>query len=688
MSSELQRPQPNDCLESREILVSGNPNCGKTTLFNALTGLHYKVANYPGVTVEKKSGALSLDGWGRTPISDLPGIYCLSHASLDEKIASDALLEAADQNSQFLVVSVIDASNLERNLYLCSQLIDLGLPMLVALNMVDVAEKNGITIRDEILANALGVPVVRTVARHGDGTGQLKIELASALNSPKPPQNAFAWLPQDSAIREQATKLGSLQQAEASEQRQLLQGLLLLSDSISIKDKALRDAVNEARSQLSAKGIDCSSFEATLRYSWINEIVRRCTVVQDPNRRRLSERIDSVLTHRVWGSIFFLAMMAFIFQALFWWASAPMDLIDGAVSSIGDLVGATLPEGMLKSLLVDGVIAGVGSVLVFIPQIAILFFFLGLLEDSGYLARAAFLMDRIMRQVGLQGRSFIPLLSSFACAIPGILSTRTIPSFADRIVTTLIAPLMSCSARLPVYTLLIAAFIPERKISGFLSLQGLVLLAMYLLGVVAAGVMAWIFKRTLLRGEPAIFVMEMPPFRLPSIILAAREAWDRIVIFLKSAGTVILSCSVLLWFLASYPSGPVENSLAGRLGKTIEPVIQPLGFNWEVGVGIIASFAAREVFVTSLSTVYNLQNTDDDAHSITSELKRRHEAGSFTLASALSLMVFYVFACQCMSTLAVCRRETGTWFWPSLMFAYMTALAYAASFLTYRIMLG
>ncbi|MBX7144555.1 MAG: ferrous iron transporter B, partial [Oligoflexia bacterium] len=331
---------------------------------------------------------------------------------------------------------------------------------------------------------------------------------------------------------------------------------------------------------------------------------------------------------------------------------------------------------------------GVGSVLVFVPQIAILFFFLGLLEDSGYLARAAFLMDRIMRQVGLQGRSFIPLLSSFACAIPGILSTRTIPSFTDRLATILIAPLMSCSARLPVYTLLIAAFIPEQRVAGVISLQGLVLLAMYLLGVIAAAIVAWISKHTLLRGEPAIFVMEMPPFRMPSLILAAREAYDRIIIFLKSAGTIILSCSVVLWFLASYPEGPVEQSLAGRLGKTIEPVIEPLGFNWEIGVGIIASFAAREVFVTSLSTVYNLQSADDANHSITLELRERHRNGSFSLASALSLMVFYVFACQCISTLAVCRRETGTWFWPAAMFGYMTTLAYAAAFLTYRLMLG
>ncbi|MBX7143655.1 MAG: ferrous iron transporter B, partial [Oligoflexia bacterium] len=367
MSSELQQPISGDKVPALEILVAGNPNCGKTTLFNALTGLHYKVANYPGVTVEKKSGQITLKNGQSIPISDLPGIYCISHASLDEKIASDALLEAADNNSAFMIIAVVDASNLERNLYLTSQIIDLGLPMLVALNMVDVAEKNGISIRDELLSATLGVPVVRTVARQGNGTQQLKVELSAAIQKASTAHKTFAWLPEDSPIRERAQALGSHTHPQASAERKLMQGLMLLSDSIAVKDKSLREHVLAARNSLQEVGIDCSSFDATLRYRWINDIVRRCCVVSDPKRRRLSERIDSIITHRIWGSLFFLALMAFIFQALFLWASLPMDLIDSAVSWLGRSIGALLPEGILKSLIVDGVVAGVGSVLVFVP---------------------------------------------------------------------------------------------------------------------------------------------------------------------------------------------------------------------------------------------------------------------------------------------------------------------------------
>jgi ferrous iron transport protein B len=375
--------------------------------------------------------------------------------------------------------------------------------------------------------------------------------------------------------------------------------------------------------------------------------------------------------------------MALIFQAIFLWASAPMDLIDSSFTTLGNFINQQMADGPLRSLLVDGIVAGVGSVLIFIPQIAILFLFLGLLEDSGYLARAAFIMDRIMRQFGLQGRSFIPLLSSFACAIPGIMSTRTIPSFADRMITILVAPLMSCSARLPVYTLLIAAFVPEHRLLGVISLQGLVLLSMYLLGIIGAALVAWILKLSLLRGAPALFIMEMPVFKVPGLKVVLRDVWDRIVLFIKGAGTVILACSIILWFLASYPEGSVKESYAGQIGTAIEPIIKPLGFNWEIGVGILASFAAREVFVTSLATVYNLQGADETSESLISMLRHRHETGEMTTASALALMVFFVFACQCMSTIAVCRRETGSWRWPALMFGYMTALAYLAAWATY-----
>lgn len=434
------------------------------------------------------------------------------------------------------------------------------------------------------------------------------------------------------------------------------------------------------------------SYEATSRYQWLNEIVRKSSAVDPSRRSKRGKLLDKVILHRFWGVVVFALVMATVFQSIFLWAQGPMEAIEGAMGWISELVASVLPEGMLRSLIVDGVIAGVGNVLVFVPQIAILFLFLGALEDSGYLARAAYVMDRVMRPFGLQGRSFIPLLSSFACAIPGIMATRTIPSRGDRLVTIMVAPLMSCSARLPVYAVLIAAFIPATMVGGFFSLQGVVLFGLYMLGVVAAAVVAWLLKMTVVRGQPAMFVMELPPVRLPSPRIVLREVWDRIVLFVRAAGTVILACSVILWFLASYPKPPegssvgaVEHSYAGRLGKVVAPVIEPLGLNWEIGVGILASFAAREVFVSSLATIYNLSDSEDSATSLVGHLRQRQAEGGFSVASALSLLVFYVFACQCMSTLAVCRRETGSWSWPLAMFAYMTLLAYAASFVTYQI---
>ncbi|MCB0360621.1 MAG: ferrous iron transporter B, partial [Bdellovibrionales bacterium] len=374
------------------------------------------------------------------------------------------------------------------------------------------------------------------------------------------------------------------------------------------------------------------------------------------------------------------------------WASIPMDFIDEQIVSLGAFISSHLEPGPLESLLVDGVLAGVGSVVIFVPQIALLFFFIGILEDSGYLCRAAFVMDRVMRKVGLQGRSFIPLLSSFACAVPGIMSTRSIPSIADRFVTILVAPLMSCSARLPVYTVLIAAFIPAVYVGGIFPLQGLVMLSLYLLGIIGAAIVSWVLKKAFFRGEPALFVMEMPPFRTPSLTLVLREVWDRVSVFLKTAGTVIFACSIVLWFLASHPTAdngqpvPVQESYAGMLGQQIEPIIEPLGFDWRIGIGLIASFAAREVFVSTLATVYNLEDVDNVTQSLTGLLRRGAERGTgFGLPTALALLVFYVFACQCMSTLAVCRRETGSWKWPALMFGYMSVLAYLGAMATYHL---
>lgn len=665
------------------IALAGNPNCGKTSLFNALTGLHHKVANYPGVTVERKEGSTQIEGLGEVLILDLPGTYGLNTHAIDERIASETLLgRHAEDPAPDLIVAVVDASNLERNLFLTTQLIDLGTPLIVALNMLDVAEQRGISMKKELLARLLGVPVVGLAAHKKLGVSELKTEIVNALaREPRPSPARLAWMPENSAYQAAARSLGAQEFPTSAE----LIGSLLLSESLRPSSPSIATSLRSAQTQLEQSGVSYLGFEATKRYEWINSIVQKTCAVKDPGRKHVAEALDAIIVHKLWGSLIFLCVMGFVFQAIFLWASLPMEMIDRFFGWLGLEIGALMPNGPLRSLIIDGIIPGVGSVVVFIPQIAVLFLFLGTLEDSGYLSRAAFLMDKVMRRAGLQGRSFVPLLSSFACAVPGIMSTRTVPSFADRMTTILVAPLMSCSARLPVYTLLIAAFIPKVYVGGIFSLQGLVLLGMYLLGILGAAVVALILKWSLFRGEPSLFVMEMPPFRLPALRTVFHEIFERVLLFLKSAGTIILACSVILWFLASYPSGDPQRSFAGRLGRTIEPVIEPLGFNWEIGVSIIASFAAREVFVSSLATVYNVTKDDDStSESLLAALRKRQAQGSFSLPTAFSLMVFYVFACQCMSTLAVCRRETGSWKWSVLMFSYMTLLAYGAAFITYR----
>jgi ferrous iron transport protein B len=677
------------------IAVAGNPNCGKTTLFNQLTGLRYKVANYPGVTVERKFGTLALPSGRLATLVDLPGIYSLSGLSIDEQIATDTLLGVGGIARPDCLLVVLDASHLERNLYLASQLLDLGIPTIIALNMTDIAEKRGVKIMTELLKKELDAPVVKLIASEGIGIEELTRAIDALCTTRNVSSKRSSWIESELAFKKEASSIAEAVYGEnvtnQPESARILLGAFLLSGNTQIRDPKSQQLIANSRNSLA--GVDCSTFEATKRYEWINRIIKKCVVISDDSTgKSILSKIDRLLTHRVWGYVIFIAIFGMLFQGIFTFAKAPMQMMERVIGLLATQIEACLPEGPFKSLIVDGILAGVGNVLIFVPQIAILFFLLALLEDSGYLARAAFLMDRIMRPLGLQGRSFIPLLSSFACAIPGIMSTRTIPSWADRMATIMIAPLMSCSARLPVYTVLIAAFIPDTKVIGFFSLRGLTMLSMYMLGIVAAGVTGRILKLTAFRGKPALFVMEIPAVRLPLLKNALREAYDRAVTFINSAGTTILFCSVVLWFLASYPTPPtdyegsrVEYSVAGRVGKAIEPVIEPLGFNWEIGIGILASFAAREVFVSTLATVYHLEDTDPDSQSLVPLLKAKNLDGTFSTVSALSLMIFFVFACQCMSTLAVTHRETGGWFWPGVMFSYMTLLAYAASFFFYSI---
>ena len=729
------------------VVLTGNPNCGKTTLFNALTGLRGRVGNYAGVTVERKEGSLTgADARFPVTILDLPGTYSLSPQSPDEQIARDILFQrAADVPAPDLVVVVVDASNLQRNLYFATQVIELGHPTLLTLNMVDVARDQGHDIDTDALSKALGVPVIPMVASQGEGLEPLRHFIRSQASSPGTRHvipREFNELPEAFGREAQAIETALERHFPHRSRLAAAEALLLLSDERALPtDKtntdgntngntantrypeALIDQVLSARRRLEAAGVDWRSTAIEARYARLFAIEQHVTRETPPPDELLSDRIDRVVTHRVWGPLIFVTVMALMFQSIFWLAKYPMDGIEAAVDALAQWVGSSMPPGDLNDLITRGAIAGVGSVVIFLPQICLLFLFIGLLEDTGYMSRAAFLMDRLMSRVGLHGKSFIPMLSSFACAIPGIMATRTIETRQDRLATILVAPLMSCSARLPVYTVLIAACIPQRN--GW---PGLTLLMMYLLGIAGALGMAWIFKKTLLRGEPPMLILELPPYKRPMLGAVLRQMWDRSKLFLKRAGTVILGINILLWFLATYPrsselqqefdqrhaqwkqaaSNPptsaesetlkrldqeeagekLRQSFAGRLGRAIEPALKPLGFDWKIGIGIVTSFAAREVFVSTLSVVYNVGGDSENTASLAEVMKsERRDDGrkTYTPLTGLTLMVFYVFAMQCVSTVAVVRRETNSWKWPLFQTVYMTSLAWILAFLTYQV---
>lgn len=710
------------------VVLTGNPNCGKTTVFNALTGLRAKVGNYAGVTVERKEGRLQ-GAPAETPVRvlDLPGSYSLSPQSLDEQVARDVLLQRLPEvPPPALVVVVVDASNLQRNLYYATQVLELGYRTVIALNMVDVAESNGHRIDVPTLAERLGVPVVPLVASAGTGIAELRRKILVVLRDGAPSgAPRFCELPEE--VELESRQLAGLLAETFRERRAhaAAEALLILSNERALASsrehypEAIQQAVAAARQRLEAAGVDWRSAPIEGRYLGAAAIQKVVTTETAPPGETVSDRLDRVLTHRLWGTLILIGVLTLMFQSIFTFARLPMNALQTGVTWLGGLVGGLMGPGDLRSLLVDGVIAGVGAVVVFLPQILLLFLFIGFLEDTGYMARAAFLMDRLMSKVGLHGKSFIPMLSSFACAIPGIMAARTIESPKDRLVTILVAPLMSCSARLPVYTLLIAACIPPRHVLGFLHLQGLTMLAMYLLGIVVALLMAWLFKKTLLKGETPMLIMELPPYKRPLLRQVLRHVWDRSKLFLRRAGTVILGINILLWFLATYPrsaalerdfaaqrqaltaatgvpttqpsakqlatldreeaGAKLRHSFAGRMGRLIEPALAPLGFDWQIGIGIITSFAAREVFVSTMSTVYNVgEDTGVPANLVQTLRAQRRPDGTpvYTLLTGLTLMVFYVFALQCASTVAVVRRETNSWKWPVFQWFYMGALAW------------
>ncbi len=707
----------------------GNPNCGKSTLFNALTGLKQKVGNYPGVTVERKVGTAYNQHGQPLTLIDLPGAYSLAARSPDEAVTRDVLLgRRADTPTPDRIVCIADATNLERNLYLVHQILDLGRPVILVLNMMDLAAQAGLDIRVARLEHELGIPVIPCEAAHGKGILELKLALSRhelplprhAWDVPAPLAPAVAEL--QASLMDHDAKAPLVARAEA---------LLLLTDPdpLRVTGSAPLSAptakVLEAwKTRWTADATDWSGELVGARYEAIGRLVQQVVLAPGSDGSgeasgrgapsgnhvlALSDKIDAVATHPVWGWAIFAGIMATMFLAIFTLAEIPMGWIEGLVGWGSDRVAALIPPGEFHDLVLDGAIAGVEGVIIFLPQILILFFFIGLLESTGYMARAAFIMDRVMSKVGLNGKSFIPLLSSYACAIPGVMAARTIEEPKDRLVTILVAPFMSCSARLPVYLLLIAALVSANEVPRGTQV-GLMLL-MYALGTGGAFFFAWLFKKTLLRGAPPLMIMELPPYRLPRPRDVLMGMWERGWVFVKRAGTVILALSIVLWFLANYPKppehGPVAGhesgtdlvynvdplaySLAGRAGHALEPLIAPLGFDWRIGIGLIQSFAAREVFNSSMSVIFSVEESEDEEtgrarlRDAIRAAERPDGTKLFTPLVCLNLMVFYVFAMQCVSTLAVVKRETGGWKWALFQLGYMTGTAWLVCFVVYQV---
>ncbi len=696
---ELRRSSTDRGLVTRRIALMGNPNSGKTTVFNHLTGLRHKVGNYPGVTVEWREGILK--GCPSIKALDLPGCYSLTPRSLDERLARDALLGwAQGVDKPDGVIVIVDACNLKRNLYLATQILELNIPTVIACNMMDLVEARGDLIDLKSLQEQLGVPVIGMAASSGRGVDDLR-RAVLALDEQAPRRGH--WL-DDGSVQSSIDSIDQLVRevdiVDESKARGLAT-LLLSPAALQADDPAYVALPRSVRTQIASiqeasagNGRESASSRAIqARYRRLDELVesvlcRGCLETGD-----LIDRVDQFVTHPIWGLGLFSAIMAVMFLAIFSWAGPLMDGIEWFVGAMQSGVAAVLGAGMLADLLSDGVVGGVGNVIVFFPQICILFFFIAVLEDSGYMARAAFVMDRVMGSVGLHGKSFIPLLSCFACAVPGIMATRTIENRRDRLATILVAPLMSCSARLPIYILIISLLFGSNA-----WLAAGIMFSMYALGLVTALVMAFIFKRTILRGPTPAFILELPPYRLPRLRMALRHTWERSKQFLTQAGTIILTCSIILWALAYFPAPPdnvagepgarLRHSVMGHVGHVIEPVIEPLGFDWKIGIGIISSFAAREVFVATMGVVYGVEEEADET---SPGLRQRMKASTwpdgskvYTPLVGISILVFYVLACQCMSTLAVVRRETGTWRWPLFLFSYMTILAYAGSLIVYQ----
>lgn len=696
-----------------KVALVGNPNTGKSTLFNALTGLNQKVGNFPGVTVDKKTGHCRLPDGRDGLIIDLPGTYSLYPKSKDESIVLEVLADKSNAVHPDLVVIVSDASNLKRNLLLYTQVADMKLPVVVALNMMDAADKAGYMINPDRLSSLLGVQVVPISARNLENIDKLKEAICYA------PRVAI----QSNTIDIEALApdlIAAIQSELKLEQPYTALQLAHQHENMHFLSTEQSERIETLEQQFSFRSQEAQARETIARYAFINEILAGSMIRKSSiQRNTVSNKIDSVITHKFWGFLIFFVLLLLIFQAIFSWSEYPMSLIEGLFVWLTELAHNTLPEGVLTDLLTEGVLAGLSGVLVFIPQIAILFAFISILEDTGYMARITFMMDKIMRRFGLNGKSVVPMIGGLACAVPSIMSTRNIENWKERMITIMVTPLVSCSARLPIYTVLISLVVPDKSI-GFMNMQGLVLMGLYVLSIVTAILVAWVMKFILKTREKGYFIMELPAYQIPRWSNVLLTMYEKVKTFVFEAGKVIVTISVILWVLASYgPPGRLaaindkydkleagdvnkedlelhrssellEGSFAGIIGKSIEPAIKPLGYDWKIGIALITSFAAREVFVGTMATIYSV--SDDEAHisSVTEKMRqaKNPETGEpvFTLASSFSLMIFYAFAMQCMSTIAIVYRETKSWKWPAIQFAYMTLLAYVASLLVYTIL--
>lgn len=698
------------------IAIVGNPNSGKTSLFNCLTGLNQKVGNFPGVTVDKKTGSTPITETLGAEVIDLPGTYSLYPRRLDEWVSYKVLLRQDEDITADVIVVVADASNLKRNLLFCTQIIDLKLPVVIALTMMDLAKKKGIKIDISELERELGVPIVSVNPRKNKGIAQLK--KAIQLTAEKQYQSPARDFIDNKNLAEGPIEDVKKVFPELSDYESI--HYLINHESFRLDD-TLQETVENIERKHQFNPTKTQAEEILQRYARIKQVMQLSVSEPDPLQKTLfTEKLDNILLHRKWGYLILLAVLFLLFQSIFWLAQFPMDWIDYGFAHFSQWLSVTLPNGWASDLLINGIIAGLGGIAVFVPQIMILFGLITLLEDTGYMARISFLTDRLMRSVGLNGKSVMPMISGFACAVPAIMSTRNIENKKERLLTILITPLMSCSARLPVYTILIGLVIPQHYYLGFLSLQGLVMMGLYLMGLVMALIVAYVGKWLIKIKEKSFFILELPTYRSPRWNNVLQTMVSKARIFVTDAGKIIMIISLILWGLSSYGPGnrmqkvsqqyaqlkkqpgadqqkldkefhtaKLENSYAGILGKSIEPAIAPLGYDWKIGIALITSFAAREVFVGTMATLYSVGDEDQGSLLLKEkmkEAKRPDGTPEFNLASGISLMIFYVFAMQCMSTLAVVKRETRSWKWPVIQFVYMTGLAYLMSLFAYQVL--